>query len=222
MTQEELQATGFIVVDRDVVATTYKDYLKDYGMENVCSPRGVEDRLHIRENEEEPTFEVWDWVGNGRKPRFIDTYQTEEEANLFMWERAEWYVINKNWDAPCFYGTEAEAITDLADRLEKAYEVIERYLSFCAYCRKKEAERKKEWSRQYEAQKAALNIEIEKEAALIEPDSEFQEALKKASKLSSEAKSEALSAAFITLLNRLGHGKIKSDFWKVFRIVSKK
>jgi hypothetical protein len=60
--------------------------------DETTSPRGVESRLHIRENQDEEgnvmTYDVWSWGIRGNNPCFVESFETEEEANEYLFECA--------------------------------------------------------------------------------------------------------------------------------------
>lgn len=61
--------------------------------EETTSPRGVENKLHIRENEETGKFEVWTWGILGRYPSKHDEFDTQEEADEYILE----FVYERNF-----------------------------------------------------------------------------------------------------------------------------
>lgn len=94
MTTQQLEATGFTINGKTINSTTYRDYLSDYGSDETTSPRGVAPRLHIREVEEE--YQIWSWGVGGNHPRYDgQTFDSKEEAELYLFECAEWYINEK-------------------------------------------------------------------------------------------------------------------------------
>lgn len=215
MTTQQLNETGYIVVDNEVLLTTYRDYLDEYGTDKTTSPRGVESRLHIREkedNEGNVTYELWTWGVGGNNPRFLESFENEEDVVSGIYDARENYVNEKNWDAPIFWDTEKRAIEDLAEKLEKPIEIVTRYLSIKAIRDRKAIEHRAAITRQREARKAWLAVEVPKEAATFTIDNEFREAVKSAS----------MASAMKGLLERNGKEKIETDFWQVARILKSK
>jgi len=95
------------------------------------------------------SYELWSWGVNGNHPHKIESYDTEEEAETALYEHFEWYISEKNWNAPTFFLTREELIENLAEAKEKSYEVIERYF------RIKNAAKEKKELKKIAAQKAA-------------------------------------------------------------------
>jgi hypothetical protein len=143
-----------------------------------------------------------------------------------MYEYFEWYIREKNWDAPTFYSTKEELMQQWADLSGKSCEVIERYVRIKEAAEAKAAAIKKELEVKEREFRTKQNAAIEAEASLLNPDSQLIEELKaiyaNPKQYSGNEKSAALSTSFVSFLNRCGHVKVQSDFWKVFRIVSKK
>lgn len=144
MTHEQLKHVGYIVCDGEIEATTYRDYLLDYGIDWCTSPRGNTDRAHIREEEIETEldngdieieceYQIWDWGVNGNNPYYTGTsFDNEEDAELYLFELREGYIMNHNWDAPQFFNTYDEAVIELAAILNRREDVVRRYLSMYA------------------------------------------------------------------------------------------
>jgi len=167
-------------------------------------------------------WEVWTWGTGGNNPRKLTSHPTEEYAEIDLYEHFEYYIQNKNWNAPIFFDTRKEAIQELADSRGKPFEVIERYINYKEKCEAKAREQviiEEELRRQ-----AKLNVEAKviTEAETIVIDDTFIEEAKEARVLPGLEKSQAQSKAFVALINRNGKEKIESDFWKVFRIINAK
>lgn len=219
LTFEKLETTGYIVVDRAIEAIRYDDYLIAYGSDETTSPRGVKSRIFMRENE--GGFEICTWGTGGNNLRVTgEVFETEQEAELCLYEYKEYYVQEKNWDAPCFFYTEDEAIKDLAETLERNFDIVKRAVIISRIRAKREAEQSKEWARiEKERQAIITNLSIE-EANAIVIDEVFKSEIIESRKFTSYVKNKMQSSAFTALLQRLNYGKINSDFWKVFKLVT--
>lgn len=226
MTKETLNQIGYIFNpnSNSIEEISYRDYLRDFGADETTSPRGVEPRIHVREGEE--CWELWSWGVNGNNPYKIGGYDTEEEAESEMYEHFEFYAREHNWNAPIFYYTKEDAMQQWADLSGKSYGVIERYLRIKEAADVRYAVIKKDLEEKERVFREKQNAAIEAEAGLLTPDTQFIEELKaiyaNPKQYSGSEKSNALSASFVAFLNRCGHVKVQSDFWKVFRIASKK
>jgi len=233
MTNTQLDTTGFIYVssERSIESITYRDYLDAYGKDETTTPHGIADRLHIREEvididengDEVKEWQMWSWGVGGNHPYYCGpTFDNEEGAILYSYERSEWYVREKNYDAPCFFDTEKEAIEDFANSVDKSFEVAERYIRLSRYTAKRKSDEKILFYENENRRKEALKLEIAKEVDEIVIDEQFKIDVKNASLLSGNEKSNACAAAMKGLLFRLNKEKINSDFWKVFRILKSK
>jgi hypothetical protein len=109
--------------------------------EETTSPRGVERKLHIREcerqcscyNDDDDTFdencekcyhgtelayEVWDWGFRGQYPSKLDTFETEAEAEDYIFQRVYEYDFLRDDQRDTMYFDNIEEAED---------EMIERY-----------------------------------------------------------------------------------------------
>ena len=256
MTTAQLNATGYIVIGREVKEITYSEYLSEYGGDETTSPNGIAPRMHIREvlggvyqhvangtmitedeydelseeaqewynwyGEKVNQYQIWSWGVNGNHPSFTGTsFETEEEAQIDIYEYFESYIEHHNWDAPIFFNTIEEAITELANSLDRSEEVIKRYLKIAEITAAKNEALRIATEKINAENKAKMNAAVNEEVAILLPlvDEIFGNDVKEAQKLSGNDKSKACSAAFVSLLNRVGYGVVKSDFWKVFRAI---
>lgn len=246
MTQTQLNTVGFIVSDLQIQSLSYRDYLTEYGKDETTTPRGVADRMHIREVEvsdcdcqdtnedgyilheddckgEHIEYQIWSWGVGGNHPYYTGTsFDNEEDAELYYYDLCEWYISEKNWDAPRFHDTEEEAMQDMADGCDKPIDVIRRYLSLKAITQRKEAEHRAQVTAEHDKRKAWLAIEVPKEAASIIIDEEFKSAIKWAESATGNEKSNRIASAMKGLLSRNGKEKIDTDFWQVVRILKAK
>lgn len=225
MTTQQLEATGFICnfEEKSIEATTYRDYLLGYGQDLTTSPHGIADRMHTREvkDDEGNTIEwqIWSW-GTGNNPYYIGTsFDNEEDATLYYYERCEWYINEKNWDAPIFHDTKEEAIEDMANSLDKPTEVVVRYLAISAITARKNAEHREKINKENAERKEKLAIEVPAEAATIKIDQIFVDGVKLLKNMEGQEKSNSSASMMKSLLQRNNIEKIKSDFWQVFRIL---
>lgn len=119
MTQKELEKLVYIPDYNTglIEAMTYESYLDDYGSDLCTSPKGVCNRLHIREVEggnEGTEYQVWSWGPNGSNPSFSGySFDNPVDAKLHIYKHKEWYLQDFNWNAPRCYDAYREA--------EKAY-----------------------------------------------------------------------------------------------------
>jgi len=225
MTQKELNTAGFIVNERSIESITYREYLNEYGQDLCTSPRGVCDRMHIREVEGEDgiEYQVWTWGVNGNNPRYEGTsFDNEEDAELYYYERSEWYVSEKNWNAPRFHSSYDDAIEDMAAGLERSEDVIRRYIALSVITARKAAEHRAIITKENDERKAKLAIEVPKEAHSLVIDEEFKAAVRWADAATGNEKSQRMASAMKGLLARNGKEKIESDFWQVARILKAK
>ena len=117
--QEALNSMVFVFNYSDEIEKTN---LYDHIMESAdetTTPRGVGKRLHVRENEDEATYELWSWGALGNNPYFIDSFDTEEEAEEELFARTYEYdfMTDDQRDTSFFY-TRDEAENVLKERLE--------------------------------------------------------------------------------------------------------
>lgn len=241
MTQATLNQSGFIFLTNElsIEPMTYREYLNEYGQDLTTTPNGVADRCHVREVEVEDTvyneqteedevtvrteWQIWSWGANGNHPRYSGTsFDNEEDAELYYYERSEWYISEKNWDAPIWHSTYDEAITDFANSLEKSEDVVRRFLKLSAITARKAAEHRAEMTKQNDERKAWLAVEVPKEADSIIIDEEFKAAVKWAEEVRGNEKSTRMASAMKGLLARNNKENIETDFWKVIRILKSK
>ena len=117
--------------------------------EETTSPRGVEMKLHVREkerqcscyNEDEDTFnencekcdhgtelvyEVWDWGFRGQYPKKVDTFETEEEAEDFIFQRTyEYDFMRDDQRDTTYFDTKEEAEAEMISRYMDLWSVKE-------------------------------------------------------------------------------------------------
>lgn len=119
-TLKDFEKKGFINNDGKIESMTYGEYCREYGGDETTSPRGIAPRIHIREDEisEGVTeYQLWSWGVSGNNPYKLDTYESEEEAELALMKSFEYYAINKNDNAPQFFNTEEEVIDNIIEAI---------------------------------------------------------------------------------------------------------
>ncbi len=126
------------------------DNLYDFIMqsaEETTSPRGVENKLHIREKEQECScwdeekdtydvkckkcykgtelvYQVWDWGFRGQYPKLIDTFDTESEADDFILNKTYQYdFCNDDRRNTIFFDTIEEAKENLIESYAEIWSV---------------------------------------------------------------------------------------------------
>lgn len=233
MTQSQLNQSGFIFLTSElsIQPMTYREYLNEYGKDETTTPRGIGDRMFIREaviDTDEEGDEVKEWqvctwgVGGNNFSHCGPDFDNEEDAELYYYERSQWLISEKNWNAPRWNSTHDEAITDFSNSVEKSEDVVRRYLKLSAITARKSAEHRAEITRQNDARKEWLAIEVPKEADSIVIDDEFKAAVKWAEEVRGNEKSTRMASAMKGLLARNNKEKIETDFWQVIRILKAK
>jgi hypothetical protein len=232
MTKQDLGNQVYYVVDGEVVESSYKDYLLEYGQDLTTSPNGISDRMHIREVKDDEDnvieWQIWTWGVNGNHPAYTGTsFDNEEEADLYYYERCQWYISEKNWNAPCQYDSEEEAENGIIERMADN-DSIDKEVAASIYRKSKIVKEAREIAAkihpakvtaEYEARKARLAIEVPAEAASLTIDEQFKAAVKWANEASGNEKSQRSASALKGLLERNGRTEITSDFWQVYRIL---
>lgn len=223
LTQYDLSRNVYIVRGRTIDQLTYAEYLDTYWSDKTTTPNGVGPRLFVRERSDGEGCELRTWGPGGNGPsKLIDVYDNEEDATIAIYEREQNDFLNISSDAPISWDTKEEAIACLAEIEDKSPEVIQRYLRLQEHARIRgvwEAERVRAAR---ESERIAADEAIRAEAAQIEPDAQLFADLHQTNQLRGQEKASARSAAQVAFLNRIGYGPIKTDFWKVFKIVNKK
>lgn len=110
---ERLNETIYIVNDNEIEEDILKTIIEDYFRDETTSPKGVEPRVHIRENKEEGTYEVWTWGTLGRFPKLLESFETEDESEEYQLECWLYNFDNDDGsgldDAPVFFFDKEEA-----------------------------------------------------------------------------------------------------------------
>lgn len=255
MTKQDLEKQVYYVFDGEVVESSYRDYLLKYGQDLTTSPIGIADRVHIREvdvsdckcedtnekgfvlheedckGEHHIEYQVWTWGVNGNHPAYTGTsFNNEEDADLYYYERCQWYITEKNWDAPYPYYSEEEAENDIIERMADC-DSIGKDVAASIYRKSKIVKGAREVAAKIhrekvtadiKARKTRLSIEVPAEAESLKIDEQFKAAVKWANEATGNEKSQRSSSALKGLLERNGKAKIDSDFWQVYRILKNK
>ena len=105
----------WIIESGEVIETTIEDLIYDYDWRDVTtSPRGVEPRLHIRND-----CEVWSWGIGGNNLHHIATFDSNEEAEEYRWSCWIEALITED-NAPCYFDSEEEAKEVLLEQIHYA------------------------------------------------------------------------------------------------------
>lgn len=251
MTTQQLQSIGYIAIisEKEIKQISYKDYLNYFDNSEMrmwveeCTEQAylkgnetIDEYRYDNLTEEEQDdytdigkqpngkFEIWAQKVNRKAERCnnFGEFESEEEAELEIYERTEWYIGEKNWDAPIFFESEEEAIADLAASFEKPVEVITRYLSIKAITDRKNKEHRAKVDLEYTARKAYLATAVPAEAETIAIDRLFIEGTKELKSKTGNEKSQYSASIMKGLLQRNNIEKIETDFWQVFRILKSK
>lgn len=132
MTREDLNNTIYAIVDSEVKPMTYQSYLDEYAQEETTGPRGITAKLFIKEvkveveveneGDDDPEVEMVDqyqlreWIGNGSSTIIVDTFDTEEDAELELYAKLEYQLNTDCKNRPLFYNTEEEAQQNLSEQ----------------------------------------------------------------------------------------------------------
>lgn len=85
--------------------------------DETTTPKGVGARIHIRENKEHGTYDLWTWGVQGNNPAYIKSYDTEEEAIFTLYETYEWDMNEQDQHSVNFADTEEELKEQISDFL---------------------------------------------------------------------------------------------------------
>lgn len=141
ITTEEAKNTRIYTVNRfSNYNIIEEDNLYDFVMESIdetTSPRGVEPRLHVRENEEEGTWEVWTWGVGGNNPRQFtnELFAAASAAEDYIFQltylydfleddqRLTWYT-ESNLEVVEFYAESHDIDVNVAESIIKHSECL--------------------------------------------------------------------------------------------------
>lgn len=117
--QEAQQKEIFIFNSKtEIEKTNLYDFVMSFADETT-SPRGVEPRLHIRQNEDDNTFEVWTWGVRGQNLREIGSGLTEEEAIDWIYSSIYCTDFQNSSESTIYFESEEEAKNYLAERFSE-------------------------------------------------------------------------------------------------------
>jgi len=153
------------------------------------------------------------------------SFDTEEEAEDYCFDRVFNYDFQNSCENTSYFESEADCENDIIEMLAEN-ERIDKEVATSIFRKSKivfEGRRQQQIriTQAYNEQKAKINSLVPIEAEKITIDEQFVNELIEAKKMTGSIKSDAQSKAFTSLLIRQGI-EIKSDFWKVFRIVKSK
>lgn len=177
------------------------------------------DRIMSSEDDELFDYQIWSYGLCGNHPSYTgEVYDTEDAAKLAIYDHWQGAYYNESTDNPLFISSLEEAAETLAETTNRPIAVIHRYWALCAI-----ADTRKEEARKLsDLKKEVLKHAIEVEAAELVPDSILFEDLRASNDLKGEERTKARSAAQVAFLLRVNHYPIRTDFWKVFKIVNAK
>lgn len=188
MKANEAKQTKIWVIENGLpTETNLYDFVME-SAEETTSPRGVCNKLHIREIEQdcsciddegcfcegcekcykgrELVYEVWDWGFRGQYPTQVDTFDTEEEAENFIYQRTYDFDFSDeiNRDTRYFYS----AVELISDVHEISLHTAESYYKHLLQAEAIKAEREAQYRRNIEAETARINELAKIYAAMIE------------------------------------------------------
>lgn len=171
MKANEAKQTKIWVIENDSpTETNLYDFVME-SAEETTSPRGVCNKLHIREVEQdcscidedgnfeedckkcyrgcELVYQVWDWGFRGQYPTQVETFDTEEEAEDFIYNRTYDYDFSNDCNRNTrYFDTPIELV---ADMFELSEETAQSYYNHILKAEAIKAERLKEYKRGIEA-----------------------------------------------------------------------
>jgi len=100
--------------DNEIEKINYGELVEMFADETT-TPNGVGPRIHIRENKEENTFELWTWGVQGNNPQFIKSYDTEKKAIFAQYETFEEDMNKQDQYVIIYADTEQELKEQLSD-----------------------------------------------------------------------------------------------------------
>lgn len=97
--------TYIINAEGQIKQVNYKELVWQF-VDMTTTPCGAAARLHVRE--EATRFEGWTWGHQGNFPKQIQVFDTQEEADEWLFKGAEMDFQN-DFNAPMLFNTQAEA-----------------------------------------------------------------------------------------------------------------
>lgn len=123
-TMNEAKNTVVYVINHETLEieeTNLYDWIM-ISAETTTSPRGWEMKLHVRENGEK--FDVWSWGVRGNNPVFVETFDTEEEAEDHIFQLTWEFDFSKDDQRNTFFCQNYnEVLDDLAESITNMYDV---------------------------------------------------------------------------------------------------
>jgi hypothetical protein len=222
MKANEAKNTVIWVMDEDKPTQTN---LYDFVMlsaEQTTSPRGVENKLHIREIERECScvdedgqhsedcnkcyngcelvYSVYDWGFRGQYLRLVETFETEAEAEDYIYTKTWEYDFNNECNRSTFYADSAAEL--LSDRFNISHEAAESYYQHWLIAESIREQRKK-------ASLMALEAEIKRK----------QELAAIYAKMIDKVEGESTEQTAKRLSNAIGEKIEKGVFWRAIAII---
>jgi len=125
ITAKQAKETRIFVIENGAIEETNLYDFVNISIDETTSPNGVAPRIHVRENEEEGTFEIWTWGILGNNPKFITSLETEEMADDWCFnDTYESDFMNDDQRNTWFSCNYEEALQELADMLEISLETM--------------------------------------------------------------------------------------------------
>lgn len=185
-TRRKFITEGFTIESDDL----YNFVIKS--TEETTSPVGVMSKLHIRHEDyscsygkrnavknSEGLFEVWSWGATGNGQRFIESFETEDQAEDFIFQHTfEYDFLTDDQRDTTFYYTIEEAQSELIQRCvdlwEVSYEVASQILhhqKIADQIRKDREVKAKEKAKQVSlAENERINVIAAEYAKMISPE----------------------------------------------------
>ena len=121
ITTKEARETKIFIIneENEVEETNLLDFVME-SAEKTTSPRGVEMKLHVRKNkanDEEHNVHVWTWGNHGNNPKPIKEFDTEKEAEDFIFQLTHDYdFMPDDQRDTAYYETREDAELDIIER----------------------------------------------------------------------------------------------------------
>ena len=212
------------------------------------SPIGIDRKLHIQEEdffndleqEWDKKYEVWNWGICGKYNSFVESFDTEEEAEDYIFSKTfDYDFLEDDQRHTSYYDAFEEALEDIGESLSCKFDididVAKSYYLHYEKAKKIRQQRQEKWRIENNLRQEKWRIEnnlrqeqlkqkSKEEAKTIQIDDEFINDYKNVfiNKISGNEKSKHLSIAFQNLLQRINKPKIESDYWQVFRLLTNK
>lgn len=153
--KEAKETKVFVINNNEIEETNLYDHIM-VSAEETTSPRGVENKLHVREKYEDvfdqngelecqnQCFEVWTWGFRGQYPKFIERFETPEDAENDIFER----TFNYDFENDCnrntqYFETYDDALETMAEIMGISFETL-KSIQHHENCKKQILEKRKE------------------------------------------------------------------------------